>query len=108
MNIALVQVLYDAITGNVDRRHNNSNWAVFMVNETGKRTPSWSYDFNWSVIAHEAHEIVDAVAAYIVKAGAALMQQAITDTTFIRDTCAELGLKIWHNNAQRLLDALSG
>ena len=107
VDIALVQVLFDAVTGNVDRRHNNSNWAVFMDNETGKRTPSWSYDFNWSVIAHEAHEIVDAVAAYILRAGAEFTRQAVIDTTFIRDTCAELGLEVWHNNAQRLLDALS-
>ena len=105
-DIALVQVLFDAVTGNVDRRHNNSNWAVFMDNNTGKRTPSWSYDFNWSILAAEMHEIVDAVASCIVKAGIELTQQAVTDTTLIRDTCKELGLKTWYGNARRLLNHL--
>lgn len=104
MTIALLQVIFDAIVGNIDRRHNNSNWGIFMDNNTGKRDPSWMYDFNWANLSGSSLEQVVAVAVNIKKAGGKVEKVAATQAEHIKGVCAELGLTVWEDNARQLLE----
>ena len=103
--ITLTQILFDAVIGNVDRRSNNSNWAIFIDHDTGKRTPSWLYDFNWANLITENTEMISDVANYIKIAG--LGKTALRLLTPIMYTCEMLSLEIWHNNAKLLEYLLS-
>lgn len=103
---ALLQVVFDAIVGNLDRKDNMSNWAIFMDNETGVREPSWMYDFNWAALDGQNPELIYTVAANIKKAGAQITNIALEQALHIRDVCGELNLFDWRINSQLLLDSL--
>ena len=77
-----------------------------MDNTTGKRVPSRMYDFNWARLYAENTEMIGIVAKNIEKAGAREVEAAAAHAAVMRDACAELGLEVWRNNAQMLLDAL--
>jgi len=105
MVVALLQVVFDGIVGNVDRETNNSNWAVFMDNKTGVRSQSWLYDFNWANLWVENVFGIKTVASHIKRAG--LEKLAIRQAEHIGSKCTELGLIVWESNAQRLIAELS-
>jgi len=99
-NIALTQILFDSVVGNVDRASNNSNWAVFLDHKSGKRTPCWLYDFNWANISTEPTDMIAKVSNYVRVAG---MENAAKKLLMpIMDACSDLGLTLWHGNARRL------
>lgn len=102
-NITLTQILFDCVIGNIDRKNNNSNWAVFMDHDNGKRRPSWLYDFNWANLTTEAVEMMEEVIHGVKKAR--LEQRAIQYLLPIITACSLLGLELWHGNAQKLLKA---
>jgi hypothetical protein len=104
--IAITQVISDTITGNIDRRHNTSNWAIFLDNNTGERTPSWMYDFNWSRLNAENTEMTNIVAANIRMADAETLDFAIEQATEIGNRCSESSLSAWHSNALQLIKKL--
>jgi len=101
-SIALKQVLFDAVVGNGDRRLNNSNWGVFLDTETGKREPSYMYDFNWAVLSVQNTEHLDAVALNVRKRGC-MKQEAIIFLESVRTTCAAIGLSQWRENSEYLI-----
>ena len=102
---AITQVVVDAVVGNTDRKTNNSNWAIFMDNRTGKHEPSKMYDFNWAVYA-EAPEQITEVSGNIKKAGIEIIKTASEQAARIHDACKELGLTPWQENAQLLYELL--
>jgi len=102
-NIALTQVLFDSVIGNVDRENNNGNWAIFLDHKSGKRTPSWMYDFNWANLSTEATDMITKVISYVRQAE--MEKAAIGLLTPIKDACINLGLTLWHDNAQKLDNA---
>lgn len=102
-SIALTQILFDAVIGNIDRKSNNSNWAIFLNHETGKRTPGWLYDFNWANLSTEALEMTAHVVSYVRLAK--LEQVAVQLLLPIESACLELNLNLWHSNTRKLIDA---
>ena len=105
-NIALTQILFDAVVGNIDRETNNGNWAIFLDHNTGKRTPSWMYDFNWANISIEATDMIGKVAGYVRQSR--LEDKAIELLMPIKDACGDLGLGLWYDNARELLRKFGG
>ena len=102
--IALTQVMFDCVVGNIDRKTNNSNWAIFMDNNNGRRMPSWLYDFNWANLTTEATEMIIEVAQGIKRIG--LEENAEKLLSPIICACSQLELDLWYSNARRLLEEL--
>jgi len=98
---ALTCVLFDCVVGNVDRLNNTSNWAIFMDNTTGKKTPSWMYDFNWANLFTRDDEMFNSVTDYITQAD--LCKDAIDILNPVYRVCKEQGLDVWSNTAKELL-----
>jgi len=105
LKIALTQILFDTVIGNIDRKSNSSNWAVFMDNASGRRTPSWLYDFNWGNLITTPTGMIEEVSTYIL--GAKLGDIAQTLLAPISKACDMLGLELWSENAQTLEARLS-
>ena len=99
--IALTQVMFDAVVGNMDRKSNNSNWGIFLDNTTGVRTPSWLYDFNWANITTATPQMIEEVAMHIKNAG--LADTAKVLLVPIINACEDLSLTLWKQNAEALL-----
>jgi len=104
-NITLTQILFDCVVGNVDRRNNNSNWAIFLDNESGKRTPSWMYDFNWANLSTAPTGMIEEVSSYIREARLCDVAQALLLP--IRNACEFLNLNLWNENAKALSSKLT-
>ena len=104
LTTALEQVVFDAIVGNIDRETNNSNWAVFMDNSTGKRTPSAMYDFNWANLKTVNEININRIATYI-KNGK-LETVAVQLALRIGNASEGLGLDVWADNARLLVSVL--
>ena len=104
-DIAVMQVVFDCIVGNIDRETNNSNWAIFMDNHTGNRTPSAMYDFNWANMKSINEININKIAPFIKKAK--LESIAITQITRICAMCDDMKLDTWASNAKMLLSVLS-
>ena len=98
---AVCQVIADAIVGNVDRRTNNSNWAVFVDNKLGERRISHMYDFNWANPLSPNLEMLRLVASGVV--GSGMIGVAVEFAEKVREVCANLGLWIWRKNTEALL-----
>jgi hypothetical protein len=98
-NAVLRQIIFDGVTGNIDRESNNSNWAVFMCNRTGQRSVSPMYDFNWANADGES-QITDKIAANIRAASLSDESAAIVEK--LKEACAALGLSRWRENAAKL------
>ena len=105
LKIALTQILFDTVIGNIDRKSNSGNWAVFMDNASGIRTPSWLYDFNWGNLITTPMDMIEEVSQYIL--GAKLSDIAQTLLTPISKACDTLGLQLWSENARMLESRLS-
>lgn len=101
---AQLQIVFDGIIGNTDRELNNSNWAVFMDNNTGKRIPSFMYDFNWASLGAENELGLQHIISYIKRAGTEKL--AAKQAEHICHICTELGLETWESNAKRLLKGI--
>lgn len=104
LTAAVNYIVFDAVTGNFDRETNNSNWAVFMDNRTGERSPSPMYDFNWSNSSTTSDVMIQKIAANIKHDN--LRDQAIAHTQLILEKCETLNLNIWQKNANLLLEEL--
>ena len=99
----LKQIILDGVVGNIDRENNNSNWAVFMCNETGKRSISPMYDFNWANLDGES-QIIGKIASNIKNND--LSEEAVVIAKNLSNCCSELGLSQWESNAKELLKNL--
>jgi len=104
LKISLSQILFDVVVGNNDRQNNNSNWAVFMDNTTGKRKPSWMYDFNWANLVTKDNKMLTQVIANVKRTGFEDIACKILEP--IRLACIEIGVNLWVENTQTILDAL--
>jgi len=105
LKIALTQILFDTVIGNIDRKSNSGNWAVFMDNASGRRSPSWLYDFNWGNLITQPTDMIEEVSQHIL--GAKLSDIAQTLLAPISKACSMLGLTLWGKNAQTLEARLS-
>jgi len=105
LKIALTQILFDTVIGNIDRKSNSGNWAVFMDNASGRCIPSWLYDFNWGNLITMPMDMIEEVSTYIL--GAKLNDIALTLLAPISNACNTLGLTLWGKNAQTLESRLS-
>ena len=98
----ICQVVFDGVVGNIDRQHNNSNWGVLMCNETGTRSVSPMYDFNWANIGGKS-QIIDSIARNIVQNNTPdEIEATLTISYKLAKCCEDLGLTQWQDNAESL------
>ena len=97
IGLAYTQVLFDAVVGNIDRaNYKASNWAIFLDNQTGERTPSYMYDFNWANLYSLNDEMIEKVASCIGSKGDA--QLAVETVQQIGWRCRDFGVEVWVEN----------
>lgn len=101
---ALVQVLFDAVVGNLDRETNTSNWGILMDTRTGARTPSPLYDFNLANLYAPAIHQLSHVAGFIRKAG--FIAQSLRLLSRFSFAAQQLGYTCWRENTDRLFALL--
>jgi hypothetical protein len=102
-NEVLRRIIFDGIVGNIDREYNNSNWAVFMCNESGERHISPMYDFNWTNISGES-QVAEKIAVHVKKNG--FSKEAAEITSELLTVCENLGFSLWKSNAEKILSII--
>jgi len=107
-NECLRQILFDAVVGNTDRQHNNSNWAVMIGVPGAYRRVSPLYDFNWANLTSVNTEMMDEVVFKLLRGlDKAVLSSAKIVLNMLKDGCEELGFTLWKNNAAFMLDKIS-
>ncbi|MCL2086688.1 MAG: hypothetical protein FWH05_03740 [Oscillospiraceae bacterium] len=97
---AIAQIIFDGVIGNIDRKTNNSNWAIFSDTQTGKRTPSHLYDFNWANLENANTIPIKEIVSNIKKSDVLqIKSEALSILKIIADKTKELGLELWRENA---------
>ena len=97
-------ILFDAIIGNEDRRHNQGNWGFFKSTADGSVCLAPAYDFNLAYSMPVDAALLQERIKGIVSAGKAIQAldalQAWEPT--VREFCGEYDYEVWHNNFKRL------
>jgi len=101
LSAAIIRVVFDCIVGNIDRETNTSNWAIFINNTTGERTPSHLYDFNWARLT-ENEKMIKKATSYIKSINTEAVKESVDLTSKIKQSCKNLGLAEWESNAKYL------
>lgn len=102
--ITLTQIVFDTVVGNIDRKSNNSNWAVFLDHGTGERIPSSMYDFNWASTKYSDEKMIKEVAVGIKSARMEEEAKILTET--IGENSRALKFTQWAENAAKLVALL--
>ena len=97
------QLIADAVVGNIDRQHNNSNWAIFIDNNTGKRIPSWMYDFGWANL-DSTNVHLEQISKNFDTTMQTLSRPLLTR---LAEICRKYQLHTWKQNAETLLKLFS-
>ena len=102
--ISVMHVVADAVVQNTDRRHNSSNWGIFMDTATGEKAPSAMYDFNWANLEIIDVEMLRLVADSIARGGYRSTARPIIEK--LEKVCTKLGLTSWQDNSSMLRELI--